>query len=864
MAEIEETTGLEVVAMSHLQTFQVFPYLPEALRFLSTLSRNLWWTWHRDAKELFRRMDPKLWDQAGENPVRFSTFLSQSHLERLARDAGFLAHQERVRKSFEQDISREGEKEEGLFGFRGKIAYFSMEFGLHVSLPLFAGGLGVLAGDHLKAASDKKYPLVGVGLLYRQGYFEQYLNQDGWQQEAYPETDLFYLPMKRAKTPDGKDVLVSIEGPMGPIHAAVWEVPVGRIPLFLLDTNVRENPRELRDITSRLYEGDAKVRLAQEMVLGMGGIRALSVMDIHPVVCHMNEGHSAFSSLERLAEVMAASSIDLKTALQVVPRTTVFTTHTPVSAGHDEFPVEMVRPYILPLEKRLDTTADHILSWGQPKGSDPGTPISMFVLGLRMAEYCNGVSQLHGQVARRMWAHLWPDVPEQEVPISHVTNGVHSATWISNENAALLERTLGPDWHRVKQGGDFINRIDEIYDEELWQAHEMSRSRLIRVCREQMVRQYGQRNAPKATMEAAGSVLDQGVLTIAFARRFAVYKRAHLMLQDPQRLKALLRSETRPIQLIFAGKAHPKDHEGKMLIQQLIHFIREEKLGHRVIFLENYDMRLSHYLVQGADVWLNTPRRPLEACGTSGMKAALNGVLNVSVLDGWWCEGYAPTRGWAIGDGTEYRDPAYQDSVEGQALYNILENEVVPCFYERKGGEPPERWLKMMKASMKLALAEYSGARMVSKYEERFYRPAALRHDALLQDSASEAGALVRQSDRIADLWKSVSIEQPERDTEGPFRVGETFRATVRVSLGQLLPKEADVELYFGHVKAFDTLFDGHAEPMTMEKELGGGKYLYSCEVSCNMSGRFGVTARVTPRADHWIKNRPGFIAWSR
>jgi starch phosphorylase len=586
-------------------------------------------------------------------------------------------------------------------------------------------------------------------------------------------------------------------------------------------------------------------------------------MGIHPVACHMNEGHSAFSSLERLAQAMSASGIDLKTALQVVPRTTVFTTHTPVSAGHDEFPVEMVRPYILPLEKRLGTTAEKILSWAQPEGGGSDAPVSMFVLGLRMAEYCNGVSRLHGHVARRMWAHLWPEMPGHEVPISHVTNGVHSATWISHENAALLERHMGPDWHLTRKNPALVNRIDEIYDEELWHAHEMCRSRLIRVCRELMVRQYGQRNAPKAIMEEAGSVLDQGVLTIAFARRFASYKRAHLLLQDPNRLKALLRSETRPIQIIFAGKAHPKDHDGKMLIQQLISFIRQEKLGHRIIFLENYDMQLSRYLVQGADVWLNTPRRPLEACGTSGMKAALNGVLNLSVLDGWWCEGYDSSRGWAIGDGSEYQDPAYQDAVESQALYNLLENEVIPCFYDRKGGEPPERWLKMMKESMKIALREYSGFRMVNEYEKRFYRPAARRHDDLLEEGASNALALVRQSDRIRARWKDIRIEQPIRDAEGPFRVGDEFHASVKVSLGQMLPEEVDVELYYGHIKAFDVISDGHAEPMQMEQELGGGEYLYSCSVSCSMSGRFGFTARVTPRADHWIKNRPGFITWS-
>ena len=847
--------------MSHLETFQVFPDLPKSLSFLGKLSRNLWWCWQRDAIELFRRIDPKKWEAAGKNPIVFSTLVSQEKLAELARDSSFLAHMHDIQDRFKNQL--EGEKKfSDLFGSNGTIAYFSMEFGLHVSLPLFAGGLGVLAGDHLKAASDMNLPLVGVGLMYRQGYFRQYLNQEGWQQEDYPETDLFHLPVTRAKTKNGDICTVSLMSPMGTVYITVWKVMVGSVPLYLLDTNLRENSLEARKITSRLYEGESIVRLAQEMVLGIGGMRVLRAMGIHPMVCHMNEGHSAFSSLERLAQTMKDENLDLKTALQVIPRTTVFTTHTPVSAGHDEFPAEMVMPYIVPLEKRLDATAEYILSLGQPKGSNRNAPLSMFILGLRMAEYCNGVSQLHGRVARRMWNSVWPGRPEEEVPISHVTNGVHSATWISSENGALFERYLGPNWHLQPRSEELVNRIDEIYNEELWRAHEMSRSRLIRSCRQRMIHQYGRRNAPKSMMEAAGSVLDQGVLTIAFARRFASYKRAHLLLHDPERLKAILHSETRPVQIIFAGKAHPKDHDGKMLIQQLFKFIQHEGLGHRIIFLENYDMHLATQLVQGADVWLNTPRRPLEACGTSGMKAALNGVLNVSILDGWWCEGYLPDRGWRIGNGEEYHDPAYQDAVESQALYNVLENDVIPCFYDRRGGDAPERWLQMMKESMKIALLQFSGCRMVEDYTNRFYLPAARRKQELLQNNAAEAKAVVTQSERLKDQWHHLRIDAPTRETEGPFRVGESFLVTARVHLGDLTPADVDVELYYGKVKSFESLDGSHATRMTVDKEFGNGNYLYRGSISCDNAGRFGFTARITPRADVWIKNRPGFITW--
>jgi starch phosphorylase len=849
--------------MSPLQTFQVFPSTPDSLFFLEKLSRNLWWCWQQDAQELFRRIDPKGWEEAKQNPIVFSTSLSQKRLGELADDSSFLAHLNRVRQQFEEHVHPGKTRHQAIFGPNGTIAYFSMEFGVHESLPLFAGGLGVLAGDHLKSSSDLNLPLTGVGLLYRQGYFNQFLNPDAWQQEDYPETDLFHLPLKRPKGPDGKEVRITIAGPDGDIHIFVWEVRVGRVSLFLLDTNLLENSPEHREITARLYGGDQKMRLAQEMVLGIGGMRALYAMGINPIVTHMNEGHSAFSNLERIAQTMEINGFDLKTTLQLIPRSTIFTTHTPVSAGHDEFPPSFVRPYIEPIAKRLATSPEHILSLGQPEGAGSQAPFSMFILGLRLAQYCNGVSRLHGNVARKMWSHVWPGQPEDEVPISHVTNGIHSATWISPENADLFNQYLGPEWHLRADQPDIAQRIDEIYNEELWRAHEMTRTRLIRTCRKHMVRQYRRRNASKAEIETAATVLDQGVLTIGFARRFATYKRAHLLLQDPNRLRKLLHSETHPIQIIFAGKAHPKDNEGKMVIQHLIQFIRNEGLRHRIIFLENYDMQLARYLTQGVDVWLNTPRRPLEACGTSGMKAALNGALNVSILDGWWCEGYSDERGWRIGNGEEYNDHVYQDAVESQALYNVLENDVIPCFYERKEGDTPHRWVRMMKASIKMVLSEFAGRRMVSEYESRFYLPAAKRYGELLKDEASESKALLLQHERLRSLWKEIRIQTPIREDRGPFRVGQEFRATSHVFLGQILPEEVDVELFYGPLKSVDALESGQIIQMHSEKALGNGNYFYSCNVSCRSSGRFGFTARIRPRTDDWIKNTPGFITWA-
>jgi starch phosphorylase len=849
--------------MKNLQTFQVVPNIPKPLQFLETLSRNMWWCWNKDAIELFRRMEPPLWVETGRNPIVFLSKIPQNRFEKLAKDKGYLAHLKGVEEQFQNRVLDSAESAMHHFGPQDTIAYFSMEFGIHESLPLFAGGLGILAGDHLKAASNFALPLTGVGLMYRRGYFRQYLNPDGWQQEAYPETDLYDLPVKRVRDEAGNELRIAVIGPEGPIQAIVWKIMIGRIPLYLLDTNILENPLPYREITSRLYAGDQKTRLAQEVLLGIGGMRALEKMNITVKVLHMNEGHSAFASLERLAHTMANQDVDLKTALEIVPRTTVFTTHTPVAAGHDEFPAADVLPYLKPMEEPLGASAKEILSWGQPNGSPADAPLSMFILGLHLASHCNGVSQLHGSVARRMWSHVWPQRPIEEVPISHITNGIHISSFISQEFANLFGRYLGPDWYMSSRKPENIQHIDDIYDEELWRNHEMNRSRLVRTCREQLVKQYARRNAPRTVIETLESVMDPNVLTIAFARRFATYKRAYLLFQDPQRLEAIVNSKKYPVQFVFAGKAHPKDNEGKDLIKQLFAFASKPALRDHIVFLEDYDMHLARHLYQGADVWLNTPRRPFEACGTSGMKAAINGVLNVSILDGWWCEGYTEERGWRIGNGEEYEDRDYQDAVESQALYNVLENEVIPCFYDRKNGDVPGQWLTMMKASMKMAMEMFCSIRMVADYEKRFYTPAAQYYDALLADQAQEAKNLMAQISRLRSLWKHIKIKPPVRHAHGPCRVGEKFEITSEVNLAELRPDEVDVELYYGHMKSLDDLDASRSEPMRVLEDHGDGQYLYGCKLDCQSSGRFGFTVRVAPRGDLRVKSTPGLLTWA-
>ncbi len=851
--------------MSSLQTFQVDPAIPEPLAFLETLARNLWWCWRLDAIELFRRVSPREWERAKYNPIEFLTLVPQSRLKELAVDPSFLAHQRRVKESFDKEVASPLPSDSRPYGAEGLVAYFSMEFGIHESLPLFSGGLGVLAGDHLKAASDMALPLIGIGLLFRRGYFHQFLDQNGWQQEEYPETDLYLLPLQKVKDRAGKDVLVSVMGPDGLIMACLWQIMVGRVRLLLLDANIPENPPHLRDVTSRLYAGEQKIRLAQEVLLGIGGMRALEALEINPAVCHLNEGHCSFVIIERLAQMMAAESMDLDVALEVVPRNTVFTTHTPVAAGHDEFPVDLVRPVLQPYEARLGIGVDRIIGWGQVESSNPHNPFSMAVLGLRFAAHCNGVSQLHGSVARRMWAHVWPGLPENEVPISHITNGVHVPSWISIENAMLFQRYLSPEWYLHSVDKELFDRVDDIYDEELWRAREMSRARLVRQCRSIMIRQYKRRYAPQSIMHDVETVLDPDVLTIAFARRFATYKRANLLLQDQERLEAMLCSKTQPIQLIFAGKAHPKDNEGKEIIRRIVQFARRAKARHRVIFIEDYDINIGRLLVQGADVWLNTPRRPFEACGTSGIKAAINGVLNVSILDGWWCEGYHPDRGWSIGNGSGYDDPNYQDMVDSQALYNILENEVISSFYNRRNGDAPTGWIRKMKESIKMGLRSFCSHLMLQNYHEMFYTEAAARLKELLADQASAAHTLTTQRRRIRGLWSEVRLQMPRQRKESPgsFRVGDTFDLECEVFLGELQPGEVSMELCYGPLRTIDSLASIEIEPMSVQQKLADGRYQYSCIVQCRHSGRYGFTARALPQGDIYTRFTPGLITWS-
>lgn len=848
--------------MKKITSYQVYPQIPESLAFLETLSRNLWWCWTPDAIELFRRIDPHLWSKAKHNPLAFLTYIEQDRLNALAEDRSFVSNLNKVKSEFQERVITCKDPQKTPFGKEGCIAYFSMEFGIHESLPIFAGGLGVLAGDHLKAASVNDIPLIGLGLMYRYGYFRQYLNQDGWQQEDYPQTNLFHLPMEKVKGNDGQDLIISIPAPNHPIRFQTWKLQVGRVTLLLMDTYISDNTDEIKEITNRLYAAEHNTRLTQEIVLGIGGMKLLDAMGINPSVVHLNEGHCAFVNLERISQVMQKEQVDLKTAMEIVPRTTVFTTHTPVPAGHDKFSPELLAPYFKVYSELFGLPVEQIIRWGQEKDEQQHEPFCMSLFALRMAQHCNGVSELHGQVARHMWTHIWPSRADEEVPIGHVTNGIHVSSVLSPELVMLFERHLGPQWYLASQLKENMARVDDIFEEDLWRAHELSRSRLIRSVREHMSRQYGRRNASRRVMRAVESVLDQDALTIGFSRRYATYKRGNLIFRDPERLNAIVNNKDHPVQFVFAGKAHPKDHEGKEVIRQLIHYAEQERFRHKIVFLEDYDMHTARLMVQGCDIWLNNPRRPMEACGTSGMKAAVNGVLNLSILDGWWCEGFTDDRGWRIGNGEEYHDPDYQDAVESQALYNVLENDVVPCYYDRKPGGIPNQWVYKMRESIKMAMADFCNLRMVREYTERFYIPAHQRMQTLRENQWAEAKQLAVQHQRYLQHWQHIHIEPPTCSSRGPFKVNDTFNVTTVVHLGQLTPDEVEVQLYYGLLHGADDLCEGHETPMIVAEDRGDGAYIYRCDIICDGSGQYGFTVRAVPQYDEWLRFQPHLLTW--
>ena len=852
--------------MPVFRKFLVEPSLPKSLSVLEEIAYNLWWTWNPDAVNLLRRINRDLWDRHYHNPVKVLGSLSQKRIKELETDDGFLTHTERVKNDLDDYM-----KSETWFADtcciewerKNHIAYLSFEFGIDECLPIYSGGLGVLAGDHLKSASDLGVPLVAVGLAYTHGYFTQYLNLDGWQQETYPENNFYLLPLRLMKDSDNKPLKVEIPYPDRIVYAQIWRAQVGRVSLYLLDTNVAENDLEFRAITSQLYGGNSEMRIKQELLLGIGGVRALELLGISVSAYHLNEGHAAFSGIERIQQLMRKKKMSFYEAKEAIIASSVFTTHTPVPAGNDYFGPELVKKYLAPVIEGNDVKMSVLISLGRKNQADEKEHFCMTVLALRLSSGSNSVSKLHGEVSRNMWHEIWPKVPTNLVPIRSITNGIHIRTWISEEMRQLFDRYLGVQW--ISKPGDegVWKNIEKIPEAELWRTHERRRERFVGFARKRLAEQLRKKGAPDSEIKRADEALDPEALTIGFARRFATYKRGTLILKDLERLEKILNNKEMPVQIVFAGKSHPNDEEGKELIKQIYHIARKEEFRRRIVFLENYDIDLARYLVQGCDVWLNNPRRPLEASGTSGMKASANGGLNLSVLDGWWVEGYESDTGWAIGMGEVYDDHDLQDSIEGKAIYDMLEQDIVPLFYNRGPDGIPRGWLKKMKSSMSKLNPVFNTNRMVREYTEKFYMPQGMIWQNHVEGNPQIIKTLAKWKQKLRKEWETIRIVEVQEPGNSHFKVGDKKPVKVFLDTGNVTPDDLLVECYYGPLDIEEHVENGQAVTLKCEGQTGKNVYVYSGEIECHDAGQHGYAVRVLPYHDNLVRQYiPGLILW--
>ena len=850
--------------MPTFQIYNVIPTLPAVLEPLREMTFNLWWTWEPSARRLFRHLDPDLWNRTNHNPVRMLQLSRQARLEELAQDKSFLRELKEVHDAFRNYLAREdtyGKTGAGA-AIKRPVAYFSAEFGFHEAIPNYSGGLGILAGDHCKSASDLDLNFVAVGLLYRHGYFRQEIDKDGAQHAVSLNQNFHHLPIREVQR-DGAGLLISVRILDREVFAKVWQLPVGRIDLFLLDTDIPENNAEDRLITAELYGGDQEMRMRQEIVLGIGGVKALKALGIDPEVFHMNEGHSAFLAMERIRRKVVEKKLEFYSALQIVASANIFTTHTPVPAGNDSFPREMMRKYFGDFAKELGIPFDELFSFGQTR-VDRSDPFSMTILALRMSRHSNGVSKLHGEVSRSLWRDVWNGVPVHEVPITSVTNGIHTKTWMAPEFSALYRKYLG-EWEERITEPDFWRRVIDIPDSELWETHQQLKHRLVEFVRERVrIRRERIGDSPEA-IHNVNRILDPEVLTIGFARRFATYKRGALLFSDKERLKRLLNDTTRPVQFIFAGKAHPRDEGGRALIQEVYRFSREAGFENRVVFLEDYDSYIARRLVQGVDLWLNNPLRPMEASGTSGMKCAPNGGINLSVLDGRWHEGFNGNNGWAIAAEISDGTVESQSAVDANSLYQLLENQIIPLYYAKPDGKLPLAWLQLMRESIRSVTPVFNTHRMVKEYTERLYIPAARSHENFAQNGCEPATQLSQWKARTRKDWPQVRIHDVQvgnKDRQN-ILVGESLQISAHVYLGDVDPNHVRVEAYHGEADN-GGIKNPSVSVLNASGRNGDGSYLYQGSVPASESGAYGFSVRVVPTHPHLMQSHElRLIAWS-
>lgn len=843
--------------MFPFRVVSVTPELPESIGRLRELAYDFWFCWKTGGVEVFRLISPELWREVGHNPVRFLMRVSEEDLETASQDEDYLMLYRRVFKLYDRYILEKTWFAKRYPEHKGDvIAYFSAEFGLHESHPIYSGGLGLLAGDHCKSASDLGLPFIGVGLLYRHGYFNQKINAEGGQEAEYPQLNFFELPMTPVNNPDGSQLTVSVELPGRTVVVQVWKVKVGRIFIYLLDTDTPKNSLEDRNLTGQLYGGDRQYRISQEILLGIGGVRALRAMGVNPRAWHINEGHAAFLIIERIRELMRYG-VSFDTAREVVRASTIFTTHTPVPAGHDLFNEDMIGNFFIPAitEMGVNFQTFKELAWDEERNS-----FNMTLLALRHAFLSNGVSRLHGHVAREMFRNYYSNIHPEEIPVTAITNGVHTETWLAGELRESFSRYLGKGWTDQITQRQMWEKVEQIPGEELWKAHHLLKEKMIAYVRSCIKKQRRRNLEPAQRIPEADGYLSPDILTIGFARRFATYKRATLLFRDRERLDRLVNHPERPVRFVFAGKAHPADLAGQEMIKQIYELSNQQEFRGKILILENYDIHMARHLIQGVDVWLNTPRRPMEASGTSGQKAALNGLINVSTLDGWWPEAYNGKNGYVVGSENPYRDDELQDRDDCYSLYNVLEEKLIPMYYRKESGLSPE-WVSMMKESIKTIASVFNTDRMVSEYTDLFYVPAIRRGITFTDNNNHIANRASIFKAFIMEHWKQVSFVSVESCGKPKMHVGEKLEINAVVNLGPIYPKSVLVEVVYGDAGE-SGLKNINVVPMTLAGEAAPKVYRFTGNLILPQ-GALGYTVRVRPHSKDFGHAELPLVTWA-
>ena len=828
----------------------VNPQLPKRIEKLSEISNNLWWSWNTEFLRLLKKMDGDLWEQSGKNPVKFLKHISQERLEAMSKDLGFLKEYDKVVSNFDGYMNSKNtwfakkypEEKNDL------IAYFSAEYGIDETMPIYSGGLGILSGDHLKSASDLGIPLVAVGLLYKNGYFNQKINGYGDQETEYKNIDLYDLPITPVKDNKGEDLTIYVKFPKRRLYLKVWQVNVGRVTLYLLDSDIDKNNEEDRDVTLRLYGGDQEMRIRQEIVLGMAGVNLLKTLELNPTVYHMNEGHSAFLTLEIIKNIIKEKQVSFEVAKDIASSKTVFTTHTPVPAGNDIFPLDLVKKYFKDFWPRLGLSEEEFLKLGMKPCNELENGFNMGILALKIAGKKNGVSKLHGAVSRELFGEVWPNIAASESPIGYVTNGIHTCSWLAPKLKELYNKYLIPFWQDSMHKDEIWEKINNIPNDKLWQVHKERKEKLLQLVAKSTTERLRRSGYSYEEINEIVSKLNPDALTIGFARRFATYKRATLIFKDIERITQILNNNDRPVQLIFAGKAHPADKEGHDLIKYIHQVSMMPQFKGKIFLLENYNIAMSRYLISGVDVWLNNPRRPMEASGTSGQKASVNGVINFSVLDGWWAEGYDQTNGWTIGTNAEYESYEAQDQADSQSMYRTLEEKIIPIYYDRDRNGMSKKWIEIMKNSIITTGGKYSTARMLVDYTNQLYMPLCKLTKKYYEDVDNVAAFNSWKKDTYRD-WKDIKITQVNNLDNITMDAGNNIEVACEVELPNINVENVTVEAYYGKILDNGVVENVSIIPMTLsDSDEEQKKYYFTAKIELTTGGNYGYTFRVMPK----------------